>query len=132
VDFGGVLTGKKVDRTNEFFNLEMHNTVQDIFSSYSGYLTSFSKQRSANYQQIVNALGDVKEIYHFQKGNDPFVFGFYSDQYKSIYQALDTPNGVIQMGRTHVAEHVLLPVNPFLNSTQIDQMLNLVVDSMKS
>jgi len=86
------------------------------------------KNRYKNYQIWKSLLPEVEEVFTLYEGADPFMFTFYSDNYKEIYALLDQPESPVEMGRTHNKRWVSLPVSPFLSLNEAELVARKILE----
>lgn len=110
---GGLLTGKKLNKENVFFNKKTDYLLRKKINEIIGYLPALTKQRIKNYRFFSDFFIDEKIIFNETKEKfSPFVFGFISDADFKI-KLIN-----VEIHPCYIEGGTFLPTNPFLTQQQ--------------
>ena len=74
-----------------------------------------------NYFYLKEVIGNT--IYQEDSRVNPYMYGFISEDYKWVMKEL---SGSVEFGKTHVANEIHIPVNPFIRVSDYEELLNFI------
>jgi len=115
LESGGILQYNKEIRID-------YTTLKIDLSKYLSILDDLKTKRQQNYNFLASKI-QYPSIYGDLNNENPFMYGFIHKDSKIINQQL---NKICQCGLTYVDDEVHIPVNPFINTQDYEEILNII------
>lgn len=110
---------------NKVFELNEENKqILDEFSLWKKYLKHLKGKSQSNYKIYQSEISCHDPIFEYNDNINPFIYGFKHEGYKKINQLLEKKG--IQVSKTYVKNHVLLPTNPLIDETEIYKNIKIL------
>ncbi|MFY4844005.1 DegT/DnrJ/EryC1/StrS family aminotransferase [Aliarcobacter butzleri] len=116
VSRGGILSFKK-DLNFKYFL--KNNKFENFIEKWIPKIEDIKIYRRENYNYLKNNLNQ-RTIYGEVNNVNPFMYGFYSENYQKIYSNII--NG-FELGLTHVKNEVHIPVNAFICKSEYKKII---------
>lgn len=111
VSMGGILTGKRLSKRTEYYDVKTAEKVKQEFENYVGYLPEFSERRR-NIDAGLKALFKKYGASYVKSAGDPTPYYtiLKTKHYKEAYADLSPQ--VAELGRIYIKNWVAIPTQP--------------------
>ncbi len=122
---GGMLVSNKryIENTVDY---SINSIASKYFNENYSFIKAFSEARRKNFIHLSERFKNYENVYIMNSRENPFVFGFKTSLYEKVYAVLDVHNSGIELARSYVQDWVLLPINQYINSDELNNMADRV------
>lgn len=120
---GGILKYKKsikgLESIVESNRFEKH---KDSMKEYLTYIKEINNRRRDIYKLYRDNV-KANQVFDFKESDVPFIYAFKTDKWKVVEEALKLR---VELGRNYVPFNVLVPVNPFVDKKEHQEIISLI------
>jgi perosamine synthetase len=122
---GGLLIGNKLSRKNNNYEQRLGDQIQKEFiEKYINFLELYGKIRNNIYLYYQDKFVEHAQIFAIDNAIEPFVYGFIHNKSDFIYSKYDGKK--FEMARSYNKDWILLPINPFLTTKKLQELINSI------